>query len=131
MKILNVIDSLHTQAPDVLKIVRIKNRLGTENNDILINFFFGGKAECELQLSVLSDEKKEEKNSGKFSHLIYEIIRAELGTISEMATIVVQYDPLAYSYSKRDTYGPELISKKIDNKKSEGGKPMCYMTERC
>lgn len=53
-----------------------------------------------MQLSVLSPERKEEHNSSKFSHLIYEIVRAELGPISEMATIVVQYDPLAYSYSK-------------------------------
>jgi hypothetical protein len=101
IKILNAIDCLHTHTPDVLKIVRIKNRLGTENNDILINFFFGGKAECELQLSVLSPEKKDEKNSSKFSHLIYEIVRAELGPISEMATIVVQYDPLINTYSKK------------------------------
>jgi hypothetical protein len=35
-----------------------------------------------MQLSVLSPEKKEEKNSSKFSHLIYEIVRAELGPIS-------------------------------------------------
>jgi hypothetical protein len=54
-----------------------------------------------MQLSVLSPEKKDEKNSSKFSHLIYEIVRAELGPLSEMATIVVQYDPLAYLYSKK------------------------------
>ena len=53
-----------------------------------------------MQLSVVSPEKKDEKNSSKFSHLIYEIVRAELGPVSEMATIVVQYDPLAYAYSK-------------------------------
>ena len=46
IKILNAIDCLHTHAPDIMKIVRVKNRLETENNDILINFFFGEKAEC-------------------------------------------------------------------------------------
>lgn len=29
-----------------------------------------------------------------------------------MASIVVQYDPLAYAYSKRDNYGPELMNKR-------------------
>ena len=29
-----------------------------------------------------------------------------------MATIVVQYDPLAYTYSKNDNYGPTLIEPK-------------------
>ena len=75
-------EAIHIKFPDILKMSRIKNRLETENNDILINFFFGCKAECELQLSVLSSEKKDEKNSSKFSHLIYEIVRAELGPIS-------------------------------------------------
>ena len=98
---------------------RIKNRLETENNDILINFFFGNKAECELQLSVFSDEKKDEKISNKFSHLIYEIVRAELGPVSEMSSIIVQYDPLAYFYSKKDSYGPELLEAKklLDKRK--------------
>ena len=82
----------------------------------MINLFFGSKAECELQLSVMSSYKKDESNSSKFNHLIYEIIRAELGPISEMASIVVQYDPLAYVYSKSDTYGPELLKHNRKNK---------------
>ncbi len=41
-------------------------------------------------------------------------MRAELGPISEMASIIVQYDPLAYIYSKQKTYGPELITAKND-----------------
>ena len=109
LKILKAVDSLHLICPNILKISRIKNRLETENNDILINFFFGNKAECELQLSVLSLEKKQEQNNSKFSHLIYEIVRAELGPLSELATIMVQYDPLAQYYSKQDSYSPELI----------------------
>ena len=66
-----------------------------------------------MQLSVVTSEKNDEKNSGKFSHLIYEIVRAELGPVSEMATIVVQYDPLAYHYSKQQTYGPALLEPNI------------------
>ena len=67
-----------------------------------------------MQLSVASPEKKDEKNSNKFSHLIYEIVRAELGPVSQIASIVVQYDPLAYTYSKKNSYGPELLkSRKV------------------
>jgi hypothetical protein len=36
-----------------------------------------------------------------------------------MATIVVQYDPLAYVYSKRESYGPELMKKKKKNSENE------------
>jgi hypothetical protein len=33
-----------------------------------------------------------------------------------MASILVQYDPLAGSYAKKDGYGPELIKlKKLDH----------------
>ena len=46
IKILGVFDSLHVHSPDILKIIRIKNRMETENNDILINFFFGSKTGC-------------------------------------------------------------------------------------
>ena len=30
-----------------------------------------------------------------------------------MASIIVQYDPLAYFYSKKESYGPELIKQKL------------------
>jgi len=52
IKILLVLDELHSKAPDFLKIVRIKNRLEQQNNDVLINLFFMNKVECELQLSI-------------------------------------------------------------------------------
>ena len=109
IRILRIFDELHGSHPDVIKLVRIKNRLDTENNDIIINYFFAGKVECELQLSVLTAEQNvTEKNTYLFSHLIYEILRAELGPVSEMATIIAQYDPLANSYRKREGFGPEL-----------------------
>ena len=46
VKILKSVESIHHLWPDVMKISRVKNRLSTEANDILINFFFGEKAEC-------------------------------------------------------------------------------------
>jgi hypothetical protein len=110
INILKSFDAITLLRPDILKVVRVKNRLEKENNDILVNFLFGGKAECEMQLSVANSEKKYEKNISKFSHLIYEFVRAELGPISEMASIVVQYDPLAYYYSKLEDYGPKIIA---------------------
>jgi hypothetical protein len=42
----------NTKSP--LQIVRIKNRLDAKDNDILINFFFMNRIQCELQLSIFS-----------------------------------------------------------------------------
>lgn len=46
----NIIE-VSEQRPDVLKIVRIKNRLDHKENDIMLNLFFMNKIQCELQLS--------------------------------------------------------------------------------
>ena len=39
-------NSVNISSPELMKICRVKNRLESENNDILLNFLFGDKAEC-------------------------------------------------------------------------------------
>ena len=46
IKLLKCLENMHVKSPDVLRIVRVKNRLTTENNDLLINLFFANKIEC-------------------------------------------------------------------------------------
>ena len=111
VKTLTCLEEIHSTAPDVLRIVRVKNRLETDNNDVLINVFFAGRIECELQLSVAKNVRRNEKNFHCFSHFLYEVLRARLGPIAELSTIVAKYDPVANKYSKSESYGPELSRK--------------------
>lgn len=64
------------------------------------------KAECELQLSIKGNINETQKKYGDFCHLIYEITRARLGPITEMSSIITNYDPLARLYAKQKSYGP-------------------------
>ena len=57
--------------PQLLKIIRIKNRLKTGTNDILINIMFKEKFSCEIQLAVKSASSKFIQCSNMFSHYIY------------------------------------------------------------
>ena len=52
------------------KLVRIKNKLDQPANNIIINYLFMGKVQCELQLSI-QDIKGKEKKYFSFSHFIY------------------------------------------------------------
>ena len=52
------------------KIVRIRNKLDSPANNVMINYLFMGKVQCELQLSI-QDAKGKEKNYYAFSHFVY------------------------------------------------------------
>ena len=52
------------------KLVRIKNKLDESANNIMINYLFMGKVQCELQLSI-QEVKGKEKNYNFFSHFVY------------------------------------------------------------
>lgn len=52
------------------KLVRIKNKLGEPAKNIIINYLFMGKVQCELQLSI-QEPKPKEKYSYALSHFIY------------------------------------------------------------
>lgn len=63
------------------KLVRIKNKLDEPANNIIINFLFMGKVQCELQMSI-QEPKGKEKNYYIFSHFVYELTRGKFGTIA-------------------------------------------------
>lgn len=52
IKIYHNLIEVSEKKPELFKIMRIKNRLDQKENDILINFFFNNKIQCELQLSI-------------------------------------------------------------------------------
>jgi hypothetical protein len=81
------------------KLVRIKNKLGQKDNNILLNYMFMGKVQCELQLSV-QDMAKKDKNYYAFSHFLYELTRGNFGVLTECASIVCQHDPIINSSTK-------------------------------
>ena len=52
------------------RLVRLKNKLNEKDNNILINYMFLGRVQCELQLSV-QDTKGKAKNYYDFNHFLY------------------------------------------------------------
>lgn len=75
------------------KLVRIKNKLDDSANNIMINYFFKGKVQSELQLSIQESHGKE-KNYYTFSHFVYELTRGKFGVIADCAIMVSQLDPM-------------------------------------
>jgi hypothetical protein len=55
MRMLNIIDIFSKANPSIMKIIRVKNRLESKDNDILMNLLFMNKIQCEFQLSLTSD----------------------------------------------------------------------------
>ena len=51
MKTLYILDN-EPKMKGKFKLVRIKNKLDDPANNIIINFLFLGKVQCELQLSI-------------------------------------------------------------------------------
>lgn len=74
--------------PLFLKIVKIKNRLDDNNNDILINFFFKNTITCELQLAIFKETNKKEKLYSQFNHFLYELKRSSFGVISALSNVI-------------------------------------------
>ena len=75
------------------KLVRIKNKLDDPANNIIINYLFMGKVQCELQLSI-QEVKGKEKHYYAFSHFVYELTRGMFGPITECALMISQLDPI-------------------------------------
>ena len=95
MNLLNALNILDEpkEMEGKFKLVRIKNKLSMNDNNILINYMFLGKVQCELQLSVHEMEKKD-KIYHSFRHFLYELTRGRFGVLSEIAIIIAHYDPL-------------------------------------
>ena len=62
-------------------------------NNIMINYLFMGKVQCELQLSI-QEPKGKEKSYYIFSHFVYELVRGNFGPITELAIMLSQLDPM-------------------------------------
>jgi hypothetical protein len=75
------------------KLVRIKNKLDDPANNIIVNYLFMGKVQCELQLSI-QEPRGKEKNYHTFSHFVYELMRGKFGSIAECAIMISQLDPM-------------------------------------
>jgi hypothetical protein len=75
------------------KLVRIKNKLDDPANNIMVNYLFMGKVQCEMQLSI-QEAKGKEKNYYTFSHFVYELVRGKFGSIAECAIMTSQLDPM-------------------------------------
>ena len=75
------------------RIVKVRNKLDDPSNNVMINYLFMGKVECELQLST-QESKGKEKNYYTFSHFVYELTRGKFGAIAECAIMISQLDPM-------------------------------------
>ena len=84
------------------KLVRIKNKLDAPANNIMVNYLFMGKVQCELQLSI-QEAKGKEKNYYAFSHFLFELTRGKFGPIVECAIMISQLDPMITA-CKEDYY---------------------------
>jgi hypothetical protein len=104
MEIINLLD-ISKKMEGKFKLVRIKNKLNMRDNNLLINYMFMGKVQCELQLSVQKMNEKD-KNYYEFNHFLYELTRGKFGALTECATVVCQHDPIIDS-SKDAFYRPK------------------------
>jgi hypothetical protein len=66
------------QMRGLFKLVRIKNKLDDPANNIMVNYLFMGRIQCELQLSIQESQGKE-KHYYNMSHFVYELVRASSG----------------------------------------------------
>ena len=116
LKTFYLLDS-HESTSKKVKLVRIKNRLDSSANDIMINYMFMGRVQCELQLSV-QESKGKEKNYYTFSHFVYELTRGKFGVIAELAIMISQLDPMITA-SRGDYYAEKKVStlRRIKQKK--------------
>jgi len=71
-------DNEHKQ---LVKLMKIKNKLNTKDSNILITYIFMGQIQCELQMSVQRMEHKQQ-NYNDYNHFLYELIRGKFGVLS-------------------------------------------------
>lgn len=119
---INILNTLYLldksgEMKNKFKLVRVKNKLDQKDNNILINYMFLGKVQCELQLSI-QDMKSKEKNYYNFSHFVYELTRGKFGAITECSILISQHDPIISSSTTGMYYQP-LKNQKLEYTKVE------------
>ena len=81
LKTLYVLNETEDKSKPLFKLVRIKNKLDSRDNNILINYLFMGKVQCELQMSIQKILGKE-MNYYSIAHFLYELTRGKFGVLS-------------------------------------------------
>lgn len=101
-----------------MKIIKLKNRLEDNNNDILLNIFFKEKVICEIQLGIFKEVNKKESLYSQFNHFLYELKRSEFGVLSALSNTIAQHDPIVayFSFSRNN---PPTVIKNRGQKKEE------------
>jgi hypothetical protein len=100
VRIYEELQTMSDKSPEKLKIIRVKNRLKSGTNDLLVNVRYNNAFTAELQLKVKT-KVAHSRFSGcsyNFSHFIYEIQRSKFGPISEMCSIWNNLDPRTITY---------------------------------
>lgn len=92
------------------KLVRIKDKLDTASNNVIINYLMGG-IPCQLQMSIQQPEGKQ-KNYYTFSHFVYELTRGNFGAIAQLAIMTSQLDSMISA--NQNTYYEEKSFKRIE-----------------
>lgn len=91
------------------KLLRIKNKLDEAASNIMVNYLFMGKVQCQMQILIQEPKGKANKYY-TFSHFVYELTRGKFGSIAECAIMISQLDPML------------AASKNTDFKEKKGGK---------
>lgn len=91
------IDHFH---PEMLRIVRVKNRLRKGTKDILVNLLYRETMLVEMQIAINSSQSNFIDCSDKFNHYLYELQRSKFGPLTELCNIWLHSDPRANFYQK-------------------------------
>jgi hypothetical protein len=91
---------MSVKRPGEFKIIRIKNRLETGTQDIMINAKFNNRINCEIQIAVNTSQSEFMRCSNKINHFIYELERAQFGPIMEMCSVWRNCDKKAEIFAK-------------------------------
>lgn len=98
LRIYKEIERISETNPERLKIVRIKNRLMSGTNDILMNVLFNKKVMCEIQLTIQNKSSAFTNCSSTFNHYLYELERSIFGPLTEICSIWKSLDRRADIY---------------------------------
>jgi hypothetical protein len=82
------------KASKYLTIIRVKDRLDTPLNDILINCKINDSPLiCEIQLTTNTEDNFAAHTNDHFNHFLYELERSKYGPICEACLIINDSDP--------------------------------------
>lgn len=85
---------------NLLKIVRIKDRLNLGTRDVLLNVIYDKVMLCEIQLGVADEIDSKQQVYDSFNHFLYELKRSNLGVLMESACIWAHLDQRSGVFKK-------------------------------